>query len=485
MVRLDQGQKQWERISAGQAGISSGAVLDFVEKAEELGIPLHSFMLVRSGRIAAEGYYSPFQANDLHPIFSVSKSVTSAAIGIAMGEGLLKLTDRVVDFFPEKLEREVHTYTSMMTVEHLLLMATVHPRSTDTRVEDWVRCFLNTPPSKLPGTSFAYDTTGTHTLCAILQKVTGMSVLDYVRPRLFEPLGMGELWWESCPSGINKGGSGLRCTTDALARFGQLYLQDGIWNGVRILPEDWVKRSTDSRIGTYGTRMMLDGKLGYGYQFWRIRNNGYCAFGMGGQLVIVLPDQELVFVTTANTLEYRDGQARIFDCFWSTIYASLRENKTIQHAPDPEGETALQSRLSSLKLFMPEGKAHSRLSRNITGRSWILDPNPYGYEACQFELEGAEPGLLFDKNGEGTELRFGLGVWLPGAEPFMDIGAASYGAAVWTNEHTLVIIVHVFDPLQMFTIHCRFLEESRLSIQIVPAGVQLNDHEGYLTGHLI
>jgi CubicO group peptidase (beta-lactamase class C family) len=481
---MEQKQNQLLRIPPEQVGISSMSVLAFVEQAEERGIPLHSFMLLRGGKVAAEGYYGPFEAEHLHPIFSISKSVTSAAIGIAIGEGLLQLTDRIVDFFPEKLEGEgYHEYTSMMTIEHLLLMATVHPKSTNTQGEDWVRDFLNTAPTKLPGTSFAYDTTGTHTLCAILQKVTGTTLLEYLRPRLFEPLSMGELWWESCPMGINKGGSGIRCTTEALARFGQLYLQDGVWNGVRLLPEGWVERSTGNRIGTHGTRVMLDGKLGYGYQFWRIRNQGYCAFGMGGQLVIVLPEQDLVFVTTANTLEYKDGQARIIDCFWSTIYAALNGSGGSALSPDPEAAEKLQQRLAKLNIVMPDGQSDSPLTQRISGRRWNLDPNSYGYEACELVLEGERQGIHFHKDsGRSDVLRFGLGSWVEGTEPLLGQGVSCYGAAVWTDARTLVVTVHVIDPLQMFTLTCRFLQGGMLSVQLIPAGAVWNDHEGHLTG---
>lgn len=483
-------RNQLERIRPEAAGVSSEGVWAFINQAEERGIPLHSFMLLRGGQVVSEAYYSPVGAEDRHPIFSVSKSVTSAAVGIALGEGLLQLTDRVADFFPEKVEGVLHPYTAEMTVEHLLLMATVHPKSTNTQQEDWVRGFLNTPPAKLPGSSFAYDTTGTHTLCAILQKVTGMTVLEYLRPRLFEPLGMGEIEWESCPMGINKGGSGIRCTTEALARFGQLYLQDGVWNGVRILPEGWVERSTGNRIGTYGTRMMLDGKLGYGYQFWRIRNNGSCAFGMGGQLVVVLPDRDLVFVTTANTLEYKDGQARILECFWSTIYPSLTEGKGgAPLASDPEASKALQQRLHGLSLFMPEGSADSPLSRGLAGKRWRLDAgNRYGFGACEFVLEGDRTGLRLYKEGEPAtafaELRFGLMSWVRGEDPIMARKAVSFGSGVWTDERTLVITSHVIDPLQMFTLTCR-LNGERLGIQIIPAGAEMNDHEGHLTGYTV
>lgn len=269
MVRLS-------RTPPEKVGISSKAINQFIDSVIDKNINLHSFMLVRHGQVAAEGYFYPFDEPMLHNIFSVSKSVTSAAIGIAIDEGLISLNDRVIDYFPEKLVQPVHPYTELMTIEHLLTMATVHRGSTNTKREDWVKTFLNTPPSHLPGTIFSYDTTGTHTLCAILQQVTGMTIQQYLSTRLFDPLGIGVIEWESCPMNINKGGSGIKCTTEDMAKLGQLYLQLGIWNGTQILPMDWVEWSTSKQIDTSNTRMMLlDGQKGYGYQFWRVRNNAY------------------------------------------------------------------------------------------------------------------------------------------------------------------------------------------------------------------
>lgn len=470
-----------ERMAPEALGVAPQGILDFLEEAEDRAIPLHGFMLLRHGKVAAEGCFRPFGMEDLHPVFSVSKSITSAAVGIAAGEGLLRLEDRIADYFPEKLEGELHPYTAMMTVEDLLKMATVHLKSTDTQTDDWVKGFLNTPPSRLPGTAFAYDTTGTHTLCAILQKVTGQTVHEYLKPRLFEPIGMGRIEWESCPMGINKGGSGIRCTVEALARFGQLYLQDGVWNGVRLLPEGWVEASTGKRIDTSVTRVMMDGRKGYGYQFWRVRHNAYCAFGMGGQLVVVMPERDAVFVTTANTLQFKDGQQQLLDCLWSTLYPAMAEEGA-PVAKDPAAAARLAERLGRLTLHMPEGSGQRTPPAGLqalSGQRWRLDPNRYGFEACEFHWDGTPPALRFIQGAEEKELRFGWKEWAPGTDPFL--GQDCIGAAVWTDERTLVITAHLLYPLQMFVLHCRFLD-GRISIHTVPAGAAMNDHEGGLNG---
>lgn len=468
-----------ERVLPEQVGVSSQGILNFLESVNDKKINLHSFMLLRHGKIAAEGYYKPFDGELLHNVFSVSKSVTSAAVGIAMGEGLLSLGDKVVDFFPEKLGKGVHKYTAMMTIEHLLSMATVHTKSTDTRRDDWVEGFLNTPPDHAPGTIFAYDTTGTHTLCAIIQKVTGMTVHEYLKARLFDPIGMGEIQWESCPMNINKGGSGIKCTTEDLARFGQLYLQKGIWEGKRVLPEGWVERSTARHRDTWNTRMMLDGKNGYGYQFWRTRKNSYCAFGMGGQLVVVMPERDAVFVSTANTLLYRDGQQMLLDSMWETLYPAMAEEMPEK---DELACGQLKQRLDTLALVLPEGKNQSPTALRVSGQRFVLEKNPLEYDACEFTFEGPSSRLRFYKGEDSVDICFGMNQWTLGNEPFF--GHRSASAATWVDEKTCVVNTQLFDHLQMFILTCRF-EEGYLVIHIQPVGVLNTEKmECHLNGSL-
>lgn len=453
-----------KRVRPEQVGISSKGIIDFLDTVYDKQINIHSFMLLRYGKVAAEGYFKPFHAELRHNIYSVSKSITSAAVGIAIGEGLLSLEDKVTDFFPEKLSQCVHKYTAMMRIKHLLTMTTVHKESTDKSVDDWVKVFLNTPPSHIPGTVFAYDTTGTHTLCAILQKVTKMTVHEYLKTRLFEPIGIGEIEWESCPRNINKGGSGIKCTTEDLARFGQLYLQKGVWDGIRILPEGWVEHSTARHIDNSNTPMLLDGQKGYGYQFWRIRNNAYCAFGMGGQFIVVIPEKDTVFVSTANTLLYKDGHQMILDSLWETLYPAIADE------PIEENDFVykeMKHRLDSLTLMMPEGRNISPNAQKVSGKRFQLEENHLGYDACEFVFHDEHSMLSFYKGGDRLNVKFGMNQWILGSEPFLGLQSAS--AATWVDDQTCIVHIHILDDVQMFILTCRF-EEDFLVIQIQPAG---------------
>lgn len=467
-----------ERVLPEQVGIESKGIIDFMDSVNTKQIQLHSFALLRFGKVAAEGFYKPHHKDQLHQIFSVSKSVTSAAIGIAIGEGLLTLEDQVIDYFPEKLKGEVHPYTAMMRVKHLLAMTTVHSKSTNTQVDDWVASFLNTTPSRPPGTSFAYDTTGTHTLCAILQKVTGVTVLDYLRTRLFDPIGMGKVEWESCPMGINKGGSGIRCTTEDMARFGQLYLQKGVWDGQRILPEGWVELSTAKQVDTNNAKMLVDGPLGYGYQFWRTRNNAYCAFGAGGQLVVIIPDKEAVFVSTANTMKYRDGQQQILDSLWETLYPAMTNDTPTEDYPM---KNQLQSRLNSLTICTPMGDKKSKLSDHVHGKRIDLSINPFEFHACEFRFSEDDGSLTFYKDDQ-KKLVFGLMEWRSGTDPF--VGVNAYSSGCWVDEKTFVIRTTMFEVNQEFTLTCGW-EQGILSIQVTPAGFYFKDQVEYLNEPLV
>lgn len=453
-----------ERIIPEEAGISSRAVIRFIDTIYDKKVNLHSFMLLRAGRVAAEGYYKPFEKEYRHRVFSASKSFTSAAVGIAIAEGLIRLEDKVVDFFPEKLAANVHDYTRRMTIEHLLKMATVHEKSTSTEQDDWVESFLNTAPNHRPGSVFAYDTTGTHTLCAILQKVTGMTVHDYLKSRLFRHIGMGEIEWECCPMNINKGGSGIKCTTEDMARFGQLYLMKGLWKGTRVIPEEWIDVSTTKQIDNTNTSFMLDGKKGYGYQFWRARNNSYCAFGMGGQFILVIPDKETVFVSTANTHIHKDGHQAILDTFWETIYPGIQDEPLCR---EEEATESLRRRLSELKLLLPDGKRDSYLAADLSGKEIVFDENKLNFESCSFELLENKSSIRFTKDNQYYIMDYAFQDYIVSKDPILGEKAANGG--VWVDDRTLVIISQFFDMMEMLILTCHF-DDDGVVIQIQPAG---------------
>ena len=265
---------QLEHSSPEAQGVSSTAILAFVEEAEENLDALHSFMLLRHGQVVAQGWWAPYGPEHPHQLYSLSKSFTSTAVGMAVAEGLLKLDDDVLSFFPEDAPAEPSDNLQAMRMRQLLSMSTGHTQDNTFDREDgnWIRGFLEQPVEHKPGTYFFYNTGATYMLSAIVQKVSGVTLLDYLQPRLFEPLGIEGATWESSPQGINVGGWGLKIKTEDIARLGQLYLQKGVWRGRRLLSEEWEKEATSHQVSN-GSNPESDWDQGYGYKFWRCRHN--------------------------------------------------------------------------------------------------------------------------------------------------------------------------------------------------------------------
>ena len=258
-------------------------------------------------------------------------------MGLAASEGRLKLTDQVISFFPDKLPATVSENLAAMTVRDLLTMNCGHDTDPTGTVRkkadaDWVQEFLAFPVEHKPGTFYTYNSLGTYMLSAIVQKVTGEKVVDYLYPRLFRPLGIVNARWQESPQGINTGGWGLYLKTEDLAKMGQLFLQKGNWNGQQILPEEWVKEASACQVPSLPAGMkpeMLkkakmsaktsDWLQGYGYQMWRCRHNAYRADGANGQYILVLPDKDAVIAVTANI---PDMQAEL-NLIWKYLLPAL------------------------------------------------------------------------------------------------------------------------------------------------------------------
>src|SRR5215471_10766710 len=232
-------------------GVSSREILGFLNALAKSNHEFHSFMMVRHGHIIAEGWWSPYQADLTHMLYSLSKSFTSTAIGFAVTEGKLTVNDTVISFFPDQLPDQVSENLAALRVKDLLTMSVGHAEDTTplmTKQENWVKAFLALPIQNRPGSTFLYNSGATYMQSAIVQKVSGQKVIDYLQPRLFRPLGIEGMTWETCPHGINTGGWGLSIQTDALAKFGQFYLQKGTWNGRSILPAAWIEEATTFKI---------------------------------------------------------------------------------------------------------------------------------------------------------------------------------------------------------------------------------------------
>lgn len=294
--------------------VSAKGISDYLEAIKKSGQDLHSLMILRHGKIVAEHWLGDHTANKPHIMNSVSKTYTATAIGFAVSEGRLKMTDKVISFFPDKLPANVSQNLKELEIRHLLTMSVGHDpnavREKTRNNDDWVKIFLAEPITEKPGTQFNYNSVATYMLSAIIQEVTGEKLIDWLYPRLFRPLGIVGATWDECPQGINVGGWGLYVKTEDMAKLGQLFLQKGIWNGVQLLPGSWIAEATTSHIaslpaGAKKEELKIKPKdsdwlQGYGYQMWRSRHNSYRADGANGQFILVLPEKDAVIVTTAH-----------------------------------------------------------------------------------------------------------------------------------------------------------------------------------------
>lgn len=317
----------------------SQAMDSYLKAIDEIQMDIHSIMIVQDGSVLFEKWMSEGKKEEPHVLHSVSKTFTSTAVGLAIGEGKLNLSDKLVDFFPEYLPETVNDNLKAVTVRDLLTMNCGHDTDPTNVVRNqseipWAKAFLSYPFEHKPGTFYCYNSVGTYMLSAIVQKVTGEKVVDYLMPRLFEPLGIDKPKWEESPEGINCGGWGLYLKTEDLAKMGQLLLQKGMWNGKQLLPEGWVEEASKAQVPCQPAGMRpeqvaergltlesSDWIQGYGYQMWRGRHNSFRADGANGQYILVLPDLN---ATIAVTAKLGDMQKEI-SLIWEHILPALEK----------------------------------------------------------------------------------------------------------------------------------------------------------------
>jgi CubicO group peptidase (beta-lactamase class C family) len=297
-------------------GISSQAVREFVETADKINT-LHSFMLVRHGQVIAEGWWKPEAADKPHVLHSLSKSFNSTAVGLAIEAGKLSLDDPVLKFFPTDAPPDPSDNLKAMKVRDLLTMTCGHdtePKAIGGAPS--VKQFLAHPVPHQPGTHFLYNTVGSYTLSAIVTRTTGQTTLEYLKPRLFEPLGIENPEWGSSPEGNSFGGFGLKLCTEDIAKFGQLYLQKGKWKGKQLIPAQWVEQATSKQVPNdqeSHNSIGIDWRQGYGFQFWRCTHNAYRGDGANGQLCVVIPEKDVVIAITADTGNFQGEMNAIWD----------------------------------------------------------------------------------------------------------------------------------------------------------------------------
>ncbi len=434
-------------------------MLGFLDEAERKDLGLHSLMILRHGQVTAEGWWDLYGPTQPHMLFSLSKSFCATAAGLAVSEGLLSLDDQVWSFFDVPAEVGPNL-DALLRVRDLLSMSTGHAEDTTGRMRDgaggdWVKDFLAQPLAYTPGTHFVYNSGATYMVSAIVQKVTGQTVLDYLRPRLFEPLGIANPTWENSPQGINTGGWGLSITTEDIARFGQLYLQKGIWQGKRLLPEQWMAEATSKQVSN-GDDPNSDWAQGYGFQFWRCRHDAYRGDGAFGQFCVVLPEQDAVVAMTAGSRDL----GGVLNLVWDHLLPAMQSSPL---PADPATQAQMAARLANLSLNAPEGKYSSPTAARVSGSTYLFSQDAGADSSITAAIWDfhEDTSVLTIRDGSGEHrIEAGTSEWLRGTTAFGGSKTSPVAAqGAWTTEDTYALTICYYETPFSMTLTAHFAED--------------------------
>jgi CubicO group peptidase (beta-lactamase class C family) len=441
-----------------------GAFLDAIEAAPD--IEPHSVMILRHGRLIAAGWWAPYAPDRMHLLYSLSKSFTGTAAGLAAAEGLLNLDAPVVSYFPEFAADITDPGSRSILVRHVASMASGHLADTwgmavERDPAEPVRGFLLLAPDRDPGTVFAYNQSATYTLAAIVQKITGQSLTEYLRPRLLDPLGIRQASWQQYPQGRDLGFSGLHATTDAIARLGQLYLNGGVWDGKRLLPAWWTAEATRAHISNAAEGWSTDWQQGYGFQFWMSRH-GFRGDGAFGQFCLVLPEQDAVIAITASTVEMQ----AVLDAAWEHLlpaFGSVAAGDGKAHEEGP-ADADLLRRLSRLELApapggnRPAAGASALPGTKLTaqGGSCADQPSLTAVTITEAADDGA-CAIRLSEDDWPLDLRCAPGHWTV-SEPGAPVPTAVSGG--WTSPDTLTIDIAFLETPHHLIVRCALPEHT-------------------------
>lgn len=384
-------------ITPEQAGISSAYVKQFIETLDRRGLVTHSVLLMRGNSIFAEYYWHPYTKDSLQRMYSQTKSFVSVAIGLLEEDGLLSLDDRIADHFPEKLDGELPPYQKELTVRQMLTMSTSGKTArwfTDTD-PDRTHLYFNKTSATVPtGMRYRYDSAGSQVLSSLVEKLSGKSLFAFLNERIFRHLGtFKNATVLKTPNGDSWGDSAMVCTTRDMASFARFVMNYGTWNGVRLMNEAYLKTATSPVVDNQITSFEHYYTQGYGYQIWRLPENGFSFRGMGCQFTVCLPDKDLVFVITGDDQGLEGASDLILSAFYEIIVDHL-ENSPLPE--DPEAEKALLALGKTLKIPALRGIPSPEFQKDLSGRTYTCEENPTGITRFSF---------VFSENGEG-EFRY-------------------------------------------------------------------------------
>lgn len=430
------------------------AILSFIDKLEKSEVPMHAILLMQNGNLITEGYYAPYKKNMLHRMFSIAKSLNALSIGLLLEEGKLKLSDKIVDYFPDKLPERIHPFLAAMTIEDMLRMRSCHARTTYKESElEWVESFFKTAPSHKPGTVFHYDTSAAHVLCMLVERVSGMPMLDYLKENALNEIGWSkESYLINNDFGDPQGGSGLMCTPMDLLLLGKLLLQKGNWNGKQLLPKEYIEKATSNLTPNLVTGGVKSERMGYGYQIWCGEHGSFVLYGMGGQLAICFPQYEFICVTCADSQGMGGGNQFIYNALHETILPALLDGKVLTSAT-----SSIAERMKALHIapICAENTCSDTVAQ-IKNRIYTFEENISGFTKCHFTFaEDYSEGVFhYTYRGNECTLPFSFSKCKEGRFPVYDFFCATSGA--WLEANTLYLKSHIIDT-SVGSVHMEFV----------------------------
>ncbi len=492
----------YEKVTPESVGVRSEDIKRYVECLENASLATHSIVMMKHGKVFYEAYWKPFNENFLHRMYSVSKSFVALAVGFLEQDGLISLDDKIIDCLDEETTKNANDKIKTQTVRDMLMMCTGKPLAPwnwfESGAPDRVKWYFDTSNEnpethKTPGTIFEYDSTGSFVLGAMVEKKTGKKLMEYLREKMFDKIGVSkEAYCLECPGGNAWGDSAALCTSLDLAKIVNFTMNMGRHNGEQILNEKFVKDATSNLVSTSTVGFTVS-SYGYGYLIWRTRDNSFFFNGMGCQFGIAIPDKDMVFVINSDNQGILNAKSSIIDPFYEIVVHNTSEDAI------SENEKALKDLTefsNNLKLFSLKGSIETKMQEKINGKTFKLKENPMGIKDVKFIFNGNE-NIFEYTNAQGKkELKFGINENAFGKFPqegYSDMVGGTkapgnyYDCAAslrWTHENQFEIFVQVIDKY-MGRLHMQFALKDENTITISMSKVAenfMNEYQGYAEG---
>lgn len=415
--------------------------VEAIEKMERLfekrRVRIHGYMLLGGKKVLKEHFYGTYGRNDKHRMYSITKSFVALAIGLLEKNGLIRLDDKICDYFPDKLPEDgAHPWCAEMTIRDMLTMTTCHSTTTYKRYdsEDWTESFFRVKPDHVPGTVFSYDTSSSHTLGALVERLTGMNVLDYMRKEMLNELSFSEdAYIIPDPVGVSMGGSGMMCSIEDVAKVAYLCNHYGCVDGKQLLSENFIREAISNQVPT-DIQVKLDERFGYGYFIWMTREEGFVFYGLGGQLAVCFPKFDFCYLTIADGLGSPTAVQILMDCFYETVYPYLKERKEDNPVAFSEGNSDAEATFGT-KNASNVTTDIEQIKKETDKKLYKFYPNALEWNHLVFDWDKNE--INFSNTAGDFSFTFGDGnTWEQ--QPFLNTGYTCECRGYWKQGHFFV-----------------------------------------------